>query len=204
MNIFAKGLGVMAAEVVNSSKEVFKTVAQQISRITANDAEPILLPTNSRPEELDAKYVSIMRELAYSDLYRIEIGRTALRLNTSYKTAKRRMDDILRSKSIMAYPLLNQSSIEGFQIAFIYAKYEGNCSDEDFLKVLKEMPVISERYLLYRFLNGHLTMIIYYNSIGDLESSCKELEHFFPSFLLLTRFETYFNEVVTSSIAEIF
>lgn len=195
-----KSSNVIGAEMVNSSSRLAPIQADLISEFMNSEAGIVTLPYEDKPNELDEKLTTLATYLSYSDLYGTSIGDMASLLNVSHRTAERRMDALLERRALVAYPILNQSVIRGFEVAKVYGIPRDGSSASQVRSHLAKMPHMSEKYLLYELMNNAMTLLFYYVSSGELDECARELSDVFDSFLLMTRFETSFNRnVITNS-----
>lgn len=191
----------ISLELVDSPGELADKQARLVSGFPRSDIDVIPLPSVTQPtSNLTEKQIELVRKLAYGDLYKVTLKDTASLINTSQKTAGRWINRIIEENAMYAFPVLNQSAITGFNICVVIAQYETGKQSGSVLDSLKLLELISERYLLYRMMDGTLTLLLYYDSPGELDRIVDELANTFKSYALFTRFETYLNDHINGMI----
>lgn len=201
MDDLNSGSGLILAELVDSSCTKAPRQAELLSEFMGDGVTTVQQKGIRKKVELDKKLIQVVERIAYSNLIGMSIDQVSSYYKVSDRTVQRWLNIILKSRGLIAYPLLDQSVIRGFDVAYVNAHNINGMGEIALLKKLREMPLVSERYLLYRFVGANVTLLIYYDSRGELDECIEQLQETFDSFVLVTRFRTSFNERVITNKA---
>lgn len=186
--IFAEIIGTREVDIIARSRKLLDVLGEQV-RIT------VLPPSKTNKEStLDPKLVILARNLSYRDIYTNRLSDIAAPLNVSPRTAERLLDSLLSRNMLIAFPLLNQSEIKGFNVAVVSIPTLEDVDPIALKKLIMGLPMLSQRYLLYRLIDGTLNLLLYYEAPKELDECVDELSPLFRTFAVLTRFETYMND----------
>ena len=190
-----RGGQVVALELIGSSDELMLKQVNLICKFERNEVEIVPLPKGEDDSViLSDSQERFARQFFYSNLYGKRIEEVARSHQISPRTASRWLDRILAMHVMFAYPMLNQAIMEEFRICVISLKHGVDTPRHVVFRRINEMGMVSNRYLLYRFINGTLNMLLYYNSLSELDKCINEMAEEFRDFVVFTRFESKINE----------
>lgn len=189
---------IISAELIYSNDEQVVKQSNLLSNSLNDGVAVTVLPFNNVKSEVnvDSKLMLLARNIAYRDIYRTRLSDIASESKISIRTAEQRMDTLLARRLSIAFPLLNQSIIKGFNVAVVTIPSLENHDLVSVREMVMGLETISQRYLLYRHMDGSLNMLLYSESPGELDRCVEELRSLFRTFAVLTRFETYLNDYV--------
>ena len=191
------------AELVGSSNILAKKQTLLVSQLLEFNLPVIDVSQETSRLDQPINLERLAREISYSDIYSIRVDELSEQLNLSPRTVRRHIDRLLKERILLTFPLINQSVIRGFQTAVAFGITKREISTQSFPKLLKDSPGISEEYLLYKMYGGMNTVLLYYETMDELDQIVEELSKIFDSFALLIRYETIFNESMISSFKDL-
>lgn len=186
---------VFLLEFTTSSEDLVMKQAKLLLRSVNKDARPLMIPKGNPVEVgLSENVRALARRLFYQDIYAVRLGEIAAAAGVSERTAGRWFNKILEAKALTAYPMLDQSKVEDYRLCIAGIQYDKGMSASVALNRAVSLGLVSDRYLLYRVINGSLSLLMYYNSLGELDRLVDELGSAFSHFEVITRFESRLNE----------
>ena len=193
-----KNTGTIAfLEFIDSSYEVVQKQARLLLEFVNSDIVTMPLPdVHIPPTGLNEKLQSVARSIAYSNLYDASVKGIASKFGVSSKTASRWIESILDKRALSAWPLLNQSVIRDFNTFIFTVRSSNEINASSLLRRAMNLELVSQRYLLYRLINGSLSLLMYYDSTGELDRCVDEFSSVFSDFVVITRFKTHLNRQV--------
>lgn len=184
----------VAVSFVSSSSQMAERQVKILLDLLDKEAEVLVVPeSKGEPLELKDNLMKLAHDLAYQDMYKVDLQQFSLKYNTTTKTLRRRIDSLLSKNVLISYPLLNQSAIRDFNIVVVMLSYDPQSTREAIMDRLKSLNLAGERYLLHRFVNGVLSLLIYYETPGELDQIIYELDSNFKGVTVFTRFRTEVN-----------
>ncbi len=152
---------------------------------------------NPEARKAKMKYEQILPAVAYSDILSLSITGLAGSLHLSRKVVKKELDRIVSERMFYAYPTLNQAVFRDLSLYMLVVPLFPSPDRSETQKRTMSSSTVSDRFLLYRKDVGFMMLLLYYESIGEVYSLVEEISVLVKDFIVLTRFETYFNENVT-------
>lgn len=190
------GDSIISAEIIDTREMDIVAQSRKLSDVMGEQVRITVLPpskTNKEPV-LDPKLIILARNLSYRDIYSTRLSDIAAPLKVPVRTAERLIDSLLSRNVLNAYPLLNQSEIRGFNVTVVSIPTLEDIDPIALKRMIMELPMISKRYLLYRFMDGTLNLLLYYEAPKELDECVDELSSLFRTFSVFTRFETFMND----------
>ena len=141
--------------------------------------------------EMDMKLLKI---LAYRDIYNCNLDELTPKLKISARTLRKRIDSVLEKKVLSLYPILDQTAFVGFNVAIIAILLDPAYDTTVMMDSVLRLKTVSDLYLLYMLRNGMVTVLVYYESLRDLDNCIQEVKEHYDNFAVFTKFETLLNE----------
>ncbi len=154
---------------------------------------------NLEVKKIKIKHERIIPSVAYSDLISLSVAGLASSIGLSRKVVKRELDRLVSEMMFYAYPTLNQAAFRDLSLYMLVVHLFSSTESPEAQKKIMSLPTVADRFLLYRKDGGFMMILLYYESIGEVDSLVGEISAIVKDFIVLTRFETYFNENVTFS-----
>ena len=154
---------------------------------------------NPEVQKIKMKYERILPVVAYSDLLSLSVTGVAGWLHLSRKVVKRELDRLVSERMFYSYPTLNQAAFKDLSLYMLVVPLDLSVQGSETRKRIMSSLTVSDRYLLYREDGGFMMILLYYECIGEVDSLIGEISELVGDFIVLTRFETYFNDNVTFS-----
>ena len=189
--------------IINSST---KTLGNQIKLILNGIIENDDIITFSNNRDKNSTYdgrdatTSLIPYLAYKDIYKLKLKDIADGVGISTKTVSRKLEKAILNGDLVYFPVLNQAVLAGDNI-FICDLFNSEInSGNELLNRFSNMPLVYERYLLFHFNTNSIHILLYYNTIEELETCVNELRTLSSTFIITTNFKMYFNDNVVLDI----
>ena len=195
-----KGGDIVSAELVAPSIEVAIRQAKLLMSNLGLEGRVIgIKKENPEMQKIKMKYEQILPAVAYSDLLSLSVTGVASSLHLSRKVVKKELDHLVTERMFYAYPTLNQAAFRDLNLYMLVVPLFSSVKRFETQKKIMSSSTVSDHYLLYREDGGFMMVLLYYESIGEVDSLVGEISAIVKDFIVLTRFETYFNENVTFS-----
>ncbi|SMD30176.1 hypothetical protein [Picrophilus oshimae] len=101
---------------------------------------------------------------------------------------------MLQNKYFYLMPVIDQRMLSknlSQNIFVVTLKIED--SEKNLKRTINSMPLVSQRYLLFRFFGDIAVMLFYYENVDELDLCLSEISKKFNDFSIVTRFNSYFN-----------
>lgn len=192
-----KNIGwILVLELIYTSAELLPKQVKVLSEVIGKDYHINVIwkenPFHDVRLDGDSKFLS--RHISYRSIYDVDVERLSRELGKSRRTVIRKLDLLLKQRHFIAFPVLNQAAISGFNVFVVSIKISNESNASTILREALKLPSISENYLLYRTENTSLFFLLSNDSIAELEKCVNELHSAFSDFMVITRFETFLNK----------
>lgn len=188
---------VITLSFVQSSDELLPRQAKIVTENLGNGVEIKHFPSPApKYKELSEDQARLGLDLAYKNLYDHDLSAIAKKHNVTVRTVRRRIDALLKERRLYAHPTLNQSVIMGFNTALIMIVVSEPYDENELYSRLSSLENLSKKYLEFLFQNGAVIILVYYDSLHELDQCIEEIREYYQDFAVMSKYETVLNDDV--------